>query len=65
MKTREDGMLTEADFWDFIKAQQAAEDAGTKTFTCPICGSEAHWDRNEYNNHIHAECSGCRMRLME
>ena len=64
MKTRETGMITESDFWKFVKAQAAAEEAGTKTFTCPVCGSEAHWDRNDYNKHIRAWCSGCQTRIM-
>lgn len=65
MSTREGNMLTEGDFWNFMKAQRAAEARGEETFECPICRSEAHWKRNDYNGHIQARCHGCGMKVME
>ena len=49
----------------FMEAQDAAEARGEEAFECPICGSEAHWKRNDYNGHIRAWCIGCGMKVME
>ena len=50
---------------EFMKAQQEAEQAGNNEFTCPLCGGKAWWSRSSYNNHLHAGCHGCGMRMME
>ena len=65
MKRPNEGLHTESNFWEFIRTMNKAKAAGARTFKCPVCGSEAYWGRNEYNGHIHAECSGCRMSLAQ
>lgn len=49
----------------FMMAQQKAEEKGEHTFTCPLCGNEAHWSRVTGNGHLHAACKGCGFRMAE
>lgn len=50
---------------DFLKAQEAAEEAGQEEFVCPLCGGKAWWGRSDYNGHLHCGCQDCNFRLME
>lgn len=34
-------------------------------FTCPLCGGNVKGVRFEYNGHVHAQCEGCNMKVME
>ena len=49
----------------FMHAQHEAEKAGSNEFACPICGGIAWWKRSPHNNHLHAGCKGCGMKMME
>ena len=49
----------------FMMAQQKAEEKGEHTFTCPLCGNEAHWSRVTDNGHLHCGCKGCGIRMAE
>lgn len=35
------------------------------TFTCPICGGEAHVYMVKSNRHHHGYCKGCEMNFAE
>lgn len=49
----------------FFEAQSEAEEKGEHEFTCPLCGGHAHWDRSEYNNHLHTGCDDCKFFIIE
>ena len=49
----------------FLMAQQKEEEKGEHTFTCPLCGNEAHWSRVTGNGHLHCGCKGCGVRIAE
>lgn len=34
-------------------------------FTCPLCGGNVKGMRSEYNGHVHAQCEGCNMKVIE
>lgn len=53
------------DILQFISALSEAEEKKEHEFCCPLCGGVAEWYRSEYNNHIHAWCNGCGMKMME
>ena len=50
---------------EFLAAHQEAQDKGEHYFTCPICGGQAHWTRDNRSKHLHCACSGCGIRMME
>ena len=52
------------DVFQFIEAQQAAEEKGARSFVCPICGGNAKWARAE-NGHLHAVCEWCGIEVVE
>lgn len=56
---------THREFFAYLEALQKAIEADEHDFTCPICGGEAHWERSEYNGHIHSRCEQCKTTLME
>ena len=57
--------MTMNDALDFLAALNKAEKENRQEFTCPICGGNAFWTRSQYNGHIHAGCTKCRIRVLE
>ena len=49
----------------FVAALNTAVQENRQEFTCPICGGDASWTRSQYNGHIHAGCTKCRIRVLE
>ncbi|MGN0999489.1 MAG: hypothetical protein ACI4PO_08050 [Faecousia sp.] len=47
----------------FLAAQQAAEGAGKETFSCPVCGWDARWNRENNAKRLRCVCHGCGMYL--
>ena len=56
--------LTE-DFITFLVSLNEAEKEGKHEYECPLCGGTVHWDRVKLNNHIHAYCDKCGIRVRE
>ena len=53
------------DIFEYLKAQQEAEERGEHEFVCPLCGGKARWLRSTYNNHLRSSCEKCRFCVME
>lgn len=53
------------DIFQYLKAQQEAEEQGKDEFVCPICGGQAFWGRSRINNHLHSRCESCGIEVME
>lgn len=49
----------------FLKKLNEAVEKDEHTFTCPLCGNEAHWSRATGNGHLHCVCKGCGILMME
>ena len=49
----------------FLAAQAEAEQRQEHDFECPLCGGSAHWERAEFNNHLHTGCDDCHFLIME
>ena len=47
----------------FLAAQQAAEKDEKETFTCPVCGGDARWNRANNAKRLRCVCRGCGMYL--
>lgn len=52
---------------DFFKlAAEICSDRGrAHSFTCPICGATAQAERAPSNGHLHANCPGCGVGVVE